>query len=53
MHHLCSTRSALALGGGAFLLRAGETRWSFVAPAPHATHFKCLARRYRYCAAIV
>ena len=41
----CCTRGALALGGGAFLLRAGETRGCFVAPAHHATHGKGLARR--------
>ena len=39
----CCTRGALALGGGAFLLRAGETRGCFVAPAHHAPHDKGLA----------
>ena len=46
----CCTCGALALGGGAFLLRAGETRESFVAPAHDATHGESLGRRHRCCA---
>ena len=44
------THGARALGGGAFLLRAGETRESFVAPAHDATHGESLGRRHRCCA---
>ena len=45
----CCTRGALALGGGAFLLRAGETRGCFVAPAHDAPHGESLTCRYRCC----
>ena len=38
----CCACGALAQGGGAFLLRAGETHGCFVAPAHHAPHVKVL-----------
>ena len=43
----CCACGALAFGGRAFLLRPGETRGCFVAPAHRAPHIKELARRCR------